>query len=154
VSLFAMSSERGLDVEAVRDRLERQIERTYPDGGGIVFAPDGSRRTRAALSYAAPGNEDVMQDYVIRRLSENGRIGVQLGVDGEGFFGTAARLLSPIPSVADTQRGSNRYFLQPIGVPTPGFVQYQVMEQIPIEQGNRRPVMETRQEEMDGDVVT
>ena len=154
VSLFAMSSERGLTVEAVRDQLQNQIERSYPDGGGIVFAPDGSRRTRAPLSYAAPGNEDVMQDYVIRRLSENGLTGVRLGIDGEGFLASAARMLSAIPSAADTQRGSNRYFLQPIGVPTPGFVQYQVMEQIPIEQGNRRPVMETRQEEMDGDVVS
>lgn len=154
VSLFALSSERGIDVSAVQQRLERQIERTYPDGGGIVLAPDGSRRTRAALSYAAPGNEDVMTDYVIRRLSENGLTGVRLGIDEEGLISRALRSVSIFPSISEGGRGSNRYFLQPIGVPTSGFVQYQVMEQMPIEQGSRRPVMETRQEEMDGDVMT
>ena len=159
VSLYALSAERGLDTAAVRQRLERQIERTYPDGGGIVFAPDMSSRTRAPLSYAAPGNEDVMQDYVIRRLSEAGITNARLGIRSESAVGLTARaiggpILSAMGRDSTPRTGGGNYFLQPIGVPTSGYVQYQVMEQLPLDQGTRRAVMETTQQEMDGDVVT
>jgi hypothetical protein len=159
VSLYALSAERGLDVSAVKQRLERQIDRTYPDGGGIVFAPDMSSRTRAPLSYAAPGNEDVMQDYLMRRLSEAGVTSARLGITDIG----SARTMS-LSQLQDELRRSRsdgalpnqgrQFFLQPIGVPTSGYVQYQVMERVSIEQGTRRPMMETTQQEMDGDVVT
>jgi hypothetical protein len=159
VSLYALSAERGLDVSAVKQRLERQIDRTYPDGGGIVFAPDMSSRTRAPLSYAAPGNEDVMEDYVIRRLSQAGVTSARLGITDIG----SARTMS-LSQLQDELRRSRsdgvlpnegrQFFLQTIGVSTSGYVQYQVMERVSIEQGTRRPMMETTQQEMDGDVVT
>ena len=158
VSLYALSAERGLDVGAIRQRLERQIERTYPDGGGIVFAPDMSSRTRAPLSYAAPGNEDVMVNYIIRRLTEAGISSPRLGVTSIGS--SRAMSLSDLQNELRRSRvdgalpnEGNQYFLQPIGVPTSGFVQYQVMERLPLEQGTRRSVMETVTLEMDGDVV-
>jgi hypothetical protein len=159
VSLYALSAERGLDTAAVRQRLERQIERTYPDGGGIVFAPDMSSRTRAPLSYAAPGNEDVMQDYVIRRLSQAGITNARLGIRSESAVALTARaiggpILSAMGRDSTPRTGGGNYFLQPIGVPNSGYVQYQVMEQLPLDQGTRRAVMETTQQEMDGDVVT
>jgi hypothetical protein len=148
VSLFALSAERGMDVDAVKLQLERQIERSYPDGGGIVFGPNMSRRTRAPLSYASPNNEDVMQDYVIRRLTEAGVTNPRLGIGGQGALAATARavggaVMSAVGIDANQSIGGGRYFLQPIGTPTRGFVQYQVMELLPVEQGGRRSVMQT-----------
>jgi hypothetical protein len=158
VSLFALSSERGMSAEAVQDQLERQLERSYPDGGGIVFGPNMSPRTRAPLSYAAPNNENIMQDYVIRRLTEAGVTNPRLGLGGQGALAATGRaiggaVMSAVGIDTNQSIGGGRYFLQPIGTPTRGFVQYQVVELLPAEQGGRRPVMETRTEEIEGEQV-
>ena len=146
LSMFSLASERGMDANHVRTQLERQIDRTYPDGGGLVFAPDMSRRTRAPLSYAAPNNEDLFQDYVIQRMSEGGVSNAGLGIVSRGALALTSRAIVGSITGSTVSSSTNEYFLQPLGVPTSELVQYQVMELLPPELGGRRSVMETVEE--------
>jgi hypothetical protein len=154
VSLYAFSDANGMNRAAVRDYLARQINLTYPDGDGIVLGPNMSRRTMAPLSFAAPGNEEVFMDYTIRKLTSAGVINPRLGIRPiGGFVGEIFRDIGGTVAYADDRIGRGQYFLQPIGVSTPGNTRYQVMELLPVSEGTRRPAMETVSLEMDGDVV-
>lgn len=74
LNLFAASRAEGLDADAIKDRLERQIEHSYPSGGGIVYGPNFSDRTAYPLSKAAPQNEDLFKDHLIDVVTSRGKI--------------------------------------------------------------------------------
>lgn len=74
LNLFAASRAEGLDAGDIKDRLERQIEHSYPSGGGIVYGPNFSDRTAYPLSKAAPRNEDLFKDYLIDVVTSRGKI--------------------------------------------------------------------------------
>ena len=154
VSLYAFSDANRMNKAAVSDYLTRQIDRTYPDGDGIVLGPNMSRRTMAPLSFAAPGNEEVFMDYTIRKLISAGVTNPRLGIRPIGGpVGETLRAIGGTVAYADDRIGRGEYFLQPIGVPTQGITRYQVMQLLPVAEGTRRPAMETVSLEMDGDVV-
>jgi len=64
LEIYKIASPQGASASDMIDRLQAQLDRTYVDGGGIVFDASGNRRTNAAISFAAPGNEAEFRGYM------------------------------------------------------------------------------------------
>lgn len=120
LDLIGISQAGGLTLSGLEERLERQLENSYPSGDGIVFGPNFSERTVAPLSYAAPKNEDLFKQYIINEVTKAQPTASppQLGITPSALELTAATVL--------LQEAGGNVFLQPIGVPTAGRVQYAV----------------------------
>jgi hypothetical protein len=142
----ALSSSLGYSERDIRDRLERQIGVTYPDGDGYVYSGDMARRSPAALSRVAPGNERDFISYAqslvqTQGLSETGQpLGVSVfamnPVETDQFreemirSGRGAEL-----------KGMTTLFLQPIGRASREGTQYRVMRFNPDSPLGREPVL-------------
>lgn len=145
--LLATSEATGYDVSNIRNRLERQLDRSYPDGEGIVLGQDGGTRTYAALSVTVPGNEFEFKDFVLSEVLRNGFIpkpgtttaerATSVGFGRSGFSGSYRAAVK------------NEIYLEPVGVPQAGQARYRVMVKRPVEEGG--PVaMVTSVKDQDG----
>jgi len=129
LDLMGVSHATGLNIKELTKRLERQLNASYPSGEGIVLGPNGSARTAAPISYAAPKNEDLFKDYIVNQVTkaQPNAQPPELGLIGdsrEGAIMKAIRFTSQVLATGTAPRGN--IFLKPIGVPTGGLVQYAV----------------------------
>lgn len=111
--LFSTQSITGFDVSTIQNNLERQIARSYPDGGGVVYSQNGKSRTGAALSMTASGFETDFQNYVRDQVGTLGNI-------TSGSIGFKA-------SESFYRSYENPIFLMPIGVASGPNTKYRVM---------------------------
>ena len=142
----ALSDSMGYNEGSIRDRLERQIEITYPDGDGYVYSGDMGRRSPASLSRIVPGNERDFISYA------------QSLVQTQGLSETGQPIDLPVfamnPVEADQLReemirsgrgaelkGMTTLFLQPIGRASREGTQYRVMRFNPKSALGREPVL-------------
>ena len=136
LDLMGISQLGGLNKSALTDTLERQIESKYPSGGGIVIGPNGALRTSAPLSYAAPRNEDLLQEYIIGMVTE-----AEPDAERPEFGGDVGAIeFTASAIVAGKVPLSGNIFLKPVGVPTQGLVQYAVFRRTTPEQGGYRQI--------------
>ena len=146
----------------IKDLLERQLAKKYPDGGGIVFGVGGSRNTIAPIVKAAgAGNEDLFKAHIMNEVfranpNRTGTfilgIGVPPGISIYGDTFTSVREptdLSP-EGLKEFARqnvqfleGTGNIFLKPIGVPSSGLIQYAVFRKVPLEEGGSVQVRKT-----------
>lgn len=149
LALYSTGASMGISRAQIKDRLERQIERTYPDGDSIVFGANGSARTRAPLSYAAPGNEDLFKEYIIERVTEADSSGLPVRfIRRQGSMAEPRALTAYLLSQAVGIEGDvdGRIFLKPVGISTPDETRYQVFRMAPLEQGGPQPIYENIEE--------
>ena len=150
LDLMGISQLGGLSKSTLTDTLERQLKSRYPSGGGIVIGPNGALRTSAPLSYAAPRNEDLLQEYIIGMVTEAepdaerpaffGDVGT-IEFTAAGAFKTPAPLSYAAAAIAGSLNSSSgNIFLKPVGVPTQGLVQYAVFRKTTPEQGGYRQI--------------
>jgi hypothetical protein len=139
LNLVGSSSVTNYTSDQIKDRLQRQLDRSYPDGEGIVYNSNFGERTYAALSRTVPGNEDLFKQHIISRV-------VSAGVDDRGQPVPAARFargaLDFLRGGTAFQRGAGKeLFLQPTGSEA-GATTYRVMINRPIEEGGPVAVQE------------
>jgi hypothetical protein len=143
LDLMGVSHATGLNIKELTKRLERQLNASYPSGEGIVLGPNGSARTAAPISYAAPKNEDLFKDYIINQVTkaQPNAEPPELGLKGdsrEGAIMSAIRLTAQVIATGTAPKGN--IFLKPIGVPTRGQVQYAVFRITSPEEGGYEQV--------------
>ena len=72
--IYSVASVQNRGLSSITNELERQINRSFPNGEGIVmgFTPRGelTNHTRYALSAVFQGNEQVFKEHVIAEISE------------------------------------------------------------------------------------
>ena len=136
LDLMGISQLGGLSKSVLTDTLERQLESKYPSGGGIVIGPNGVLRTSAPLSYAAPRNEDLLQEYIIGMVTE-----AEPNAERPEFGGDVGAFEFTVTAIgAGKVPLSGNIFLKPVGVPTQGLVQYAVFRRTTPEQGGYRQI--------------
>jgi len=136
LDLMGISQLGGLSKSALTDTLERQLKSRYPSGGGIVIGPNGALRTSAPLSYAAPRNEDLLQEYIIGMVTE-----AEPDAERPEFGGDVGAIEFTASVIAAGRVPlSGNIFLKPVGVPTQGLVQYAVFRRTTPEQGGYRQI--------------
>ena len=115
LEIFKIASPQGASASDMIDRLQSQLDRTYVDGGGVVFDAVGNRRTNAAISFAAPGNEAEFRGYAVNRareaLSDKVKF-VQFDTSGALMRATLGGL-QPSEQLAVV-------YLEPVGIPGSG----------------------------------
>ena len=130
LNLFTTSRSSGLSLGEMTERLESQIERSYPSGGGYVYGAGFTERTRFPISKAAPGNEYHFRQHIVDRISEANPSATPIF----GTPGKAERFLF----------GEQDYFyLQPLDASSNGEIRYIVKQRLPAEMGGDRVVTET-----------
>lgn len=136
----------GYNERSIRDRLERQIEITYPDGDGYVYSGDMGRRSPASLSRIVPGNERDFISYAqslvqTQGLSETGQP-IDLPVFAMNPVETDQLREEMIRSGRGAElKGMTTLFLQPIGRASREGTQYRVMRFNPNSALGREPVL-------------
>ena len=136
LDLMGISQLGGLSKSTLTDTLERQLKSRYPSGGGIVIGPNGALRTSAPLSYAAPRNEDLLQEYIIGMVTE-----AEPDAERPEFGGDVGAFEFTVSAIgAGRVPLSGNIFLKPVGVPTQGLVQYAVFRRTTPEQGGYRQI--------------
>ena len=127
LSLYAVSRAEGLSSGQVVKRLEKQIDRTYPDGEGVVFSPSGTTRTRHALSKTVAGNESIFIDRVSELVAQTNP-----GI-GEFYVGD---IRSDMRAAGfETEGYIKTIYLQPIREQANGEVYYVVKQRRALEDG-------------------
>lgn len=123
LDLMGISLAGGLGASELKKRLERQLNASYPSGEGIVLGPNGSARTAAPISYAAPRNEDLFKDYIINQVTK-----AQPNAEPPelGLTKDTSAVAYTAQVIATWSAPKGNIFLKPIGVPTRGQVQYAV----------------------------
>ncbi len=117
----------GANRNDIVDRLNRQIERTYPDGNGYVVNSYGGSRTRFALPLVALGHEDLFKDHVRNVISQFSNL------EGQDFsFG--GRMAGPY------RRIDEEVYLVPLDASSDGTVRYTVKRVRPLEDGGDETV--------------
>jgi len=135
LDLFTTSRSTGLSRREITKRLERQIDKSFPSGDGVVFGPNFSGRTQFPISRAAPGNEDLFREHVIDRVTlMNPDMRVNLG---EGRAKVDLNLMRP-----GFERAEDFVYLQPFYSSSDGEVRYLVKQRQPAEAGGDRTVMQ------------
>jgi hypothetical protein len=122
--LFSTQSVTGFDVSTIQSNLERQIARSYPDGGGIVYSQNGKSRTGAALSMTASGFETEFQNYVRERAS---RIGIVKDRNTGNVQNFPAGSVGFKAAESFYRSYENPIFLMPIGTASGPNTKYRVM---------------------------
>ena len=118
----------GASRREIKNNLERQMEKTYPDGQGYVVNANGGERTRFPLSIAAYGHERLFKSHVNQTVIEaTGLQDATLGGDRRMIMvGLDERNMKP----------ENSFYLQPIGSSSEtGEVRYVVKLSKPLEEG-------------------
>jgi hypothetical protein len=115
LEIFKIASPQGASASDMIDRLQAQLDRTYVDGGGVVFDASGNRRTNAAISFAAPGNEAEFRGYMATLARE------ALG-DKVKFvqFDTTGSLMRSILGGLEPSDQLAVIYSNPIGIPGAG----------------------------------
>jgi len=137
LDLMGISLAGGLGAAELKKRLERQLNASYPSGEGIVLGPNGSARTAAPISYAAPKNEDLFKNYIINQVTkaqpnaEPPELGLAKDVGAVAYTAQV---------IATGTAPKGNIFLKPIGVPTKGQVQYAVFRITSPEEGGYEQV--------------
>ena len=117
----------GANRNDIIDRLNRQIERTYPDGNGYVVNSYGGSRTRFALPLVALGHEDLFKDHVRNVISQFSNL------EGQDFsFG--GKMAGPY------RRIDEEVYLVPLDASSDGTVRYTVKRVRPLEDGGDETV--------------
>jgi hypothetical protein len=149
LSLYSVSRAEGLSRGEIKDRLERQIERSYPSGNGIVFGANQSPRTVASISKFAPNNEDLFINHALTEISK-AMPDLQPRFDLDGILAAAGTRIS---IYAGEPVGNDVVYLQPIGVPTNGNVRYIVKLRKPLEEGGDITIMKNFRADAAGNMV-
>lgn len=126
LEMFKVGVPQGMSGSDILDRVQRQFDSRYVEGGGVVFDSLGNPRTAAPISFAAPGNEDLFLDYA-RDLAAN------FQTEGRLFTfdkkGIVARNLDRFPM-------TDIVYLEPFGIPgANGVYQYVMKMRRPAEKG-------------------
>lgn len=119
----------GVSAREITKRLERQIERTFPNGRGYVFGPGKSTRTQYPISVAAPGNEDLFRKHVIDRITLSNP-GMTPSFGTSKAWNEFARTTLPMP-----ERDSDYIYLMPLDASSDGEVRYIVKQSRSAEEG-------------------
>lgn len=130
LNLFTTSRSSGLSLSEMTNRLESQIERSYPSGGGYVYGAGFTERTRFPISKAAPGNEYHFREHIVQRISE-------ANPSVTPIFGTPGRAERFVFGEQDY------FYLQPLDASSNGEIRYIVKQRLPAEMGGDRVVTET-----------
>lgn len=139
LNLFTTSRSSGLSLGEMTSRLEGQVERSFPDGSGIVFGPGFSKRTSLPISKAAPGNEHLFREHILSKVTASNP-----GITP--IFGAPSKIESFF--VGDT----DYIYLQPLDSDSTGRVSYIVKQRLPAEMGGDRVLQETV--ESDGRMIS
>jgi hypothetical protein len=141
LNLYAISRAEGLSPEQIKDRMESQLEKTYPSGAGYVFGIGNTTRTRFPLSKAAPANEDLFREHVISRITE-------VSPDVKVYFGKGLETDSwrdwgrAVSGALSFHKAPDYFYLQPLDARSDGEVRYIVKQRQPLEAGGDRVVMD------------
>ena len=142
LNLYAISRSEGLSADQIKSRMEDQIERTYPSGGGYVFGIGDSQRTRFPISKAAAGNEDAFREHVINRITEvtNGtKVYFGKGLESGSWRDWGAA----VSGALSFHKAPDYFYLQPVvGSDPKGEVSYIVKQRQPLEANGDRIVMD------------
>lgn len=133
---FSTRSVTGVDVSAIQTKLEQQIAKSYPDGGGVVYGTNNSSRTGAALSMTTSGYEKEFKDYL---LSVTSNIGT-FEIDGE-LRSFSAGSLGFKAAESGYRRYQNPIFLMPVGPAVGPDTKYRVMIWRSLDEGGSIPVV-------------
>lgn len=123
LSLAALGATR----REIKDTLERQIDKTYPDGQGYVVNPNGGSRTRFPLSIAAYGHEDLFKSHVNNIVAQTTGIGTA-SLNGDRILAQGGRGVGFV-------RPENTLYLVPLDASDDGEVRYLVKRSRPMEEG-------------------
>ena len=133
---FSTRSITGVDVSTIKAKLEAQIAKSYPDGGGIVYGTNNSSRTSAALSMTASGYEKEFKDYLLSVVSNIGTF----EIDGE-LKSFSAGSLGFKAAESGYRRYQNPIFLMPVGPAVGPDTKYRMMIFRSLDEGGSIPVM-------------
>lgn len=133
---FSTRSVTGVDVSAIQTKLEAQIAKSYPDGGGVVYGTNNSSRTGAALSMTTSGYEKEFKDYLLSVASNVGTFEIdgQLRSFSAGSLGFKA-------AESGYRRYQNPIFLMPVGPAVGPDTKYRVMIWRSLDEGGSIPVV-------------
>lgn len=137
LNLFTTSRSSGLSASEITDRLESQLEKTYPSGGGYVYGPNFSSRVQYPLSKAAPGNEDLLRHHVVRRVS------AALPDMAVTFGAGRVRVGARGGLIPDVERVEDYVYLMPLDAGSDGEVRYVVKQRRKPEDGGDAVLYET-----------
>jgi len=142
----ALSSSLNYSQKDIQDRLERQIDVTYPDGDGYVYSAAMGRRSPASLSRIVPGNEKDFISYAQGLVNDQGvtESGQSLGLSVFAMNKVEADKFREemITSGRGAElKGMNTLFLQPIGPANRENTQYRVTRFNPDNPLGREPVL-------------
>lgn len=133
---FSTRNVTGIDVSAIKTKLEAQIAKSYPDGGGVVYGQNNSSRTGAALSMTASGFEKEFRDYVIY----SARSGVTVDTQGN-LQSFPAGSLGLKAAEGSYRRYETPLFLMPVGPAVGPDTKYRVMIWRSLDEGGSVPVI-------------
>ena len=106
-----------ISARAVRDSLERQIKRSYPDGGGYVRNSGGGDNTLYPISLASGGREVLFKEHVNNVVAEvSGVTNATLGgdrrvVESRGYIAPEASTYL-VPLRANSETGEISYIVK------------------------------------------
>jgi hypothetical protein len=142
----SLSASMDYDEKGIRDLLERQIDLSYPDGDGIVYGSDMSRRTPASLSRVIPNNERDFINFAQAQVQQDG-----LDASGKPLV-LSVFAMNPVEeeqfrtgmiTAGEGKKISEMttLFLQPIGSASREGTQYRVMQFKPDSPVGREPIL-------------
>lgn len=139
---------QGESFRSITNRIEDQIDITYPSGDGKVRNSNGGDRTRLSLSYASGGYEDEFGNFIANKIAESTNIqsftfGGQKLVVREGEVGRGV-----LPT-------DESIYLEPLNQNSQtGEVQYIVKRVRPLEEGGDETVNTMVGGFLEGETVT
>jgi hypothetical protein len=115
LEIFRLAGPQGASGSDMIDRLQAQFDRTYVDGGGVVFDGLGNRRTNAPISFAAPGNEAEFRGYAVNLARE--ALPAEIS---SVMFDTTGSVMRSVFGGAEPSRTRAIIYLEPTGIPGAG----------------------------------
>ena len=144
---------QGQSVSRISNRIDKQMDITYPSGDGKVRNSFGGDRVRNNISYAAPNNEEAFEQHVVNKIGELTELtefnfGTSLGFDRKFVVDGGKVRRGFIPS-------DRTLYLEPINVSSEtDEVQFIVKEDRPLEEGGPRVINTMVGEFREGETVT
>jgi len=115
LEIYRLAGPQGASASDMIDRLQAQFDRTYVDGGGLVFDDLGNRRTNAPISFAAPGNEAEFRGYALNLARE--ALPAEIS---SVMFDTTGSVMRSIFGGAEPNETRAIIYFRPIGIPGAG----------------------------------
>ena len=140
-------------VSNISNRIEKQMDITYPSGDGKVRNSFGGDRVRHNISYAAPNNEETFEQHVVDKIGAltdltSFSFGTALGINRKFIVdkGKVKRGILPADKIV---------YLEPINVSSEtDEVQFIVKEDRPFEEGGPIVINTMIGEFREGETVT